>query len=249
MAFTDILALWQATLLLAAILFSYLGIVAYAAIRRNDIFGLRSALRGAAIPIGGLGAAVVTMGLWSEMTWPLPGSYNILFGDMYLLFGVVLVAFAASSYLSLKLQFVGLFAAAAGCMTILYGISGYQLGMTKDPLETLALFGAFGLASILAFPATLVYDRYLFHGSDQATFWTLPSFGRGHALGTRAVQSIVTVGATKTSVTEENASAEFTVPRYVTVMALAFPVFMALAGIAAMLYLGTTVPAHLQTPP
>jgi putative membrane protein len=248
MSFIDDLALWEATLLLAAILFAYLGVVAYVAIRRNDILGLQSALRGGAVPLGGLGAAVVSLGLWNEMTWTLPGSYNILFGDMYLLFGIVLVAFAVSAYLSLQMQYIGLFAAAVGSVTILYGISGYHLGMTKDPLETLSLYAAFGVAGILAFPATLVYDRFRFHKTNQATFWQLPTIGRGRALGTRAAQSIVGVSETKTPDVEE-ATPAYAVPRYITVMALAFPLFMVLAGIAAMLYLGTTIPAHLQTPP
>jgi putative membrane protein len=249
MAFIDVLALWQATLLLAAILLAYVGVVAYAAIRRNDIVGLRSAIRGASIPLGGLGAIVVSMGLWTEMMWPLPGSYNILFGDMYLLFGLVLVAFAASAYLSLKMQYAGLFAAATGGITILYGISGYHLGMTKNPLETLSLFGAFGLAGILAFPATLVYDQYLHHGSDQPVFRSLPSFGRRRALGTRAAQPIVANRAGEVPTAPVEDSEGYVVPRYITILALAFPIFMVLAGIAAMLYLGTTVPAHLQSPP
>lgn len=117
------------------------------------------AMRSAAVPIGALGLVATGFGVWGELAWPLPGAYNILLTDPFLLLGVVLVAFSVSALLRLKLQYAGLFALAAGLTVIFYGISGYNLNMTKEPLDMLLLFTAFGAAGVMAFPATLVFDR------------------------------------------------------------------------------------------
>jgi len=255
MPFVDILGLEEATLLIAAVVIAYLGVVAFFAMRRNDAAGVKSAFRGGAIPLGGLGAVVTALAVWGEIAWPLPGSYNILFTDVYLLFGVTLVVLAISMAFSLKLQYAGLFALASGGVAIAYGWSGYQLGMTKDPLETFLLYGAFGLAGILSLPVTVAVDHYLAHpdgtafafGSATATARRRPSIQGA----TRAVQPIVPGGAPGTS--DEGASVSsripFHLPIYVDVLLLVFVVSIALAGVAALFYLDSTIPAHLASAP
>ena len=87
-------------------------------------------------------------------------------------------------------------------VTIAYGYQGWVLGMTKDPLETFLLYGAFGLAGILAFPATLVADHYLAHPDGTAfAFGTPSAIARRHPsiqASSRAAQPIVPVGPSGT---------------------------------------------------
>jgi putative membrane protein len=253
MAFIDFLAFQEATLIFAAVLVGYVGVIAYFAMRHNDAAGVKSALRGGAVPIGSLGVIATALGVWAEEAWPLPGSYNVLFTDVYLLFGLTLVVLGVSMAANLKLQYAGLFALITGGVTISYGWNGYILHMTKDPLETFLLYGAFGLVGLLAFPATIITDHYLAH-PDGTAF----AFGTGVAsarrrpsiqASTRAVQPIVPTTATATPDAEVSVTPKFRVPVYVSATVIVFVISVALACIAAMLYLNTTLPGHLISAP
>ena len=254
-AFVDILAFEQATLLIAAVVLVYVGIIGLLAIRRNDPSGLKSVLRGGAVPLASVGAIATALGVWGEMAWPYPTGltvYNIFFTDVYLLFGITLVVVAISMALSLKLQFADLFAAVAGAVTIGYGWNGYQLGLTKDPLETFLLYGSFGLAALVAFPATVLVDHYLTHADG-----TKAVFGTGVSLAfrtpsiqasTRAAGPVVpSVGVSSAESTDF--PLRFRLPYYVPIIVLVFVVAMSLAAFAAFGYLNSTVPGHLASPP
>ena len=163
---------------------------------------------------------------------------------------MVLVAFAAAAYFGLKLRYVGLFAFASGAVTLLYGISGYRLAMTREPFEMLLLFAGFGVSAMMALPATLVVDRFLHHPADRPAFWTwhsATSDQRSRSMGSRAAQPIAPVGVPESSRTV--APRRYSVPAYIAAMSLALPVFLVLAGIVVILFLGTTVPAHLAHAP
>ena len=246
--FIDNLALTEALLLFAASILTYTGITTWWAIRKNDPEKVRSSLKGGAVPLGAVGISSVVLGLWSEMVWPYPsvmGGYNILFTDITLVFGVVLVALAASAYFQLRLQYVGVLAFMAGAVTILYGWTGYGFNYTKEPFDFLLLYAGFGIAGVFALPATIIVDYYLETVSKSDTLWRSSSSSalfRG-ALGTRAAAKISAAGGS--SETDATLSLSYRVPTYVHLVVLLFPVFMALAGFAAWWFLGTTVPGHL----
>jgi len=256
MAFIDILAFEQVLLLITAVLVGYVGVVVWWAMRHDNAAGVKSALKGAAIPIGFVGGVATSLALWAEMVWPYPvplASYNILFNDVYLLFGLTLVTLAVSLAVSAKLQYAGLFALVAGGVTIAYGWNGYVLGMTKEPFETLLLFGAFGLAGILSFPATVITDHYLAH-PDGTAF----AFRAGTAVArrrpsiqasSRAAQPIVPMSPSGTPDEELSVHLPFRLPIYISITLIVFVVSMALAGIAALYFLNTTLPAHLASAP
>jgi uncharacterized membrane protein len=252
--FIDNLAFTEALLVFAAAVLSYAGLAVWWTMRKNDPERVRGALRGLALPVGIVGFTALVLGFWEEMVWPYPasmGGYNILFNDMTLLFGVVLLSLAAVAYLGLRLQYVGIFAFVAGAIVMFYGWTGYHYGYTKDPLDTLLLYGAFGLSGVLALPATIVADYYLNTVSKSESAWrsTAPNPTRRGALGVRAAQSIglAAVGTTNTESTGVSTmtSLRYRMPIYVQIIVLAFPVILALAGIAAWWYLGTTLPGHL----
>jgi uncharacterized membrane protein len=253
--FIDNLAFTEALLVFAAAILTYAGLAVWWTMRKNDPERVRGALKGLAFPVGIVGFTALVLGFWEEMVWPYPaamGGYNILFNDMTLLFGVVLVALAATAYLGLRLQYVGIFAFVAGTVVMFYGWTGYHYGYTKDPLDTLLLYGAFGLSGVLALPATIVADYYLNTVSKSESAWrsrTTTSASRRGALGVRAAQSIGlgAVGPTNSETNEVSTvtSLRYRMPIYLQLVVLAFPIILALAGIAAWWYLGTTLPGHL----
>jgi uncharacterized membrane protein len=256
MAFLDNLALIEVLLLLAAVVLAYGGVMSWWALRHNDAKGLHKVLRGMAVPLAGIGIVTTVLALWGEMTWPFPategmGGYNIFFFDPLILFGLVLMAYAASSYLSLRLQYVGLFALVAGGAVAFYGYTGYTANpaFTKDPFDTLLLYAGFAAAGIFALPATVIVDYYL--GAVEAlkapfTSARATRVSRLERFGTRGVQPVAT-GSPKQAPTEAapSTAASFRVPIWVQSLVLLFPIFMALAAIAAFWYFGTTLPGHL----
>ncbi len=250
MFFIDNLAFTEALLFFAAALLTYVGLTTWWAMRQNEPDKVQASLKGAALPIGAVGFTAVTLGLWEEMVWPYPsvmGQYDIMFNDVTLIFGIVLIALAATAYLGLRLQYVGVLAFMAGVVTLLYGWTAYGYGYTKEPFQMLLLYAGFSMAGILSLPATIITDYYLGTVAKSPTAWrtTAPATSRLARFGTRGVQ-----GFSGGSRPEGSGSTlRYRVPMYLHIILLLFPVFMALAGVAAWGYLGTTVPAHLKSPP
>jgi len=257
MAFTtfiDDLALVEVLLLLAAATLAYGGFMSWWAIRTNDQKGLRNVLHGMAIPLAGVGVAITGLALWGEMTWPFLASdgmagYNIFFFDPLLLFGLVLMAYATSAYLTVRMQYVGLFALIAGAVTIFYGYTGYTASpaFTLDPLDTLLLYVAFGAAGIFAFPATIVMDYYCWASDKMRLPWVSTpvkvSAERARPMGVRGAQPIAPAPDTTADV--PSTATRFHVPIWAQGLLLLFPVIATLASIAALWYFGITLPGHL----
>jgi putative membrane protein len=259
MAFIDILALEQVTLLLAAVVLAYVGVLGLFAMRRNDALGVKETLRSAAVPVTSIGAIATVFGVWGEMVWQYPAmgkiglGYNIFFNDIYLLFGVSLLVVGVSMALSLKLQYAGLFALVAGGVTISYGYVGWQMAYTKDPLETFLLYGAFGLAGVLSLPATFVVDHFLANpvGTPVPVGTGVPVFRRNPSFqgSTRAVQPIVPMDTSGNPDPATTVLTRLRLPLYVSIPVLVFVATMALAAVAALFYLDSTLPAHMASAP
>jgi putative membrane protein len=115
-------------------------------------------IRSAQVPLALLGFYAVVSGLFGQFTWPLPGSYNILYYDIFTLWGLFLLAGAWVLRSRLKLQYVGFLSLLIGSMSIWYGVNAYCLGLSMAPIAVLGLFCLFGLAGILGYPVTLMFD-------------------------------------------------------------------------------------------
>jgi len=161
MPFVDPLALQLFTLAFVAVQLFYSGVVGYMTYVRHGRRQTLEHLRAQVVPLAGIGAIVFAIGLWGEFVWPLPGSYNILFFDPYLLLGVILIAFAVSVALRIRTQYVGLMAGMTGALSIYYGIHAYQLNLTSEPLFMLFLYIALGGTAVLTFPLTIAIDRMI----------------------------------------------------------------------------------------
>ena len=157
MAFIDDLAMELFTLSLVGVVSIYLTGSVYIAYRKG-IKDIEEVLKPGVYPLGILGGIITIMGIYGEMTWPLPGSYNILFYDPYLIIGLILVIMAVSIAMKQKLQFTGILALFSGLIAIYYGANAYMDKMTSSPIAMLGLYIAFGLTGVFTYPTTLIYD-------------------------------------------------------------------------------------------
>ena len=158
MVFIDDLVVELFTLIFVAVLTLYMTLGVYVGYKRHGETNIYSHISPGIIPLAILGIFIIIMGLFTEFTWTLPGSYDMLFGDPYVLLGVVILGFAISIQFKQKLQYVGLLALLVGIMGVWYGINGFQLGLTKEPIALLGMYLAFGFTGILSYPVTLILD-------------------------------------------------------------------------------------------
>jgi putative membrane protein len=91
-------------------------------------------------------------GLHLSFTWPLPGSYNVAFGDTSTLFGTVFLATSIALWQGWSLVPVSIYAFFAGAEALLVGYVIYAQQLTKEPLLSAIGFSLAGLAGISAFP-------------------------------------------------------------------------------------------------
>ncbi len=258
MAFIDDLAFIELLLVMAAAVLTYVGIVGWWNLRMNDAKALRSTLKGAAAPLGIVGSVAFVIGIAGELSWPFPASYhmagyNIFFFDAIMLFSMVLIAYAVAVFAQLRFQYVGIFALVAGAAVAFYGWVGYTANpqFTKEPFETLLLYVGFGVAGIAAFPTSVILDYYLGAVDASKSIWGTTVGSRTPARSAMGARGVATIPGSDgdASETKESVPALSRVPYYVQLLVLAFPFFMALAGIAALLLFGSTLPGHLGSGP
>jgi putative membrane protein len=99
------------------------------------------------------GFVSLVTGLHEIFTWPIPGSYNIPFGEMSVFFGVLFLATGIALLKDWDLLTLGIYAVFAGAASIVLGVRLYSLKMTSEPLVSMAGFVLTGLLAVLALPA------------------------------------------------------------------------------------------------
>ena len=173
MVFIDDLALELFMLALAGIVSLYTTASAYRYYKANGVKGIKESMRPGAVPLGLLGIMMLILGLFGEMKWPLPGSYNILFYDPFMLIGITITGISIALWFRQNMQYVGIFALFSGLLAIYYGFSAYFIKMTASPIAMLGLYIGFGLAGVFTYPATLIYDRLPAKSKASNTYTTL----------------------------------------------------------------------------
>lgn len=101
---------------------------------------------------GMVGTIALTTGLHMIWNWTLPGSYNIAFGELSVLFGVTFIGASLSLALGWSLLTVAVYAFFAGIAAIVIGFRIINLGMTNQPIVSGTGFILSGLAGVLAAP-------------------------------------------------------------------------------------------------
>lgn len=105
---------------------------------------------------GLVGAIALATGLHMIWTWPVPGSFNISFGETSVLFGALYVAASVALAMNWDLLTLTIYAFFAGLTAILVGVRIINLEQTRQPLVAGLGFILTGLGGVLAAP-TLVY--------------------------------------------------------------------------------------------
>jgi len=100
----------------------------------------------------GVGLVSLVAGLQISFTWPLPGSYNVGYGDATTLFGVVFLATSIALYLGSSLIPVSIYAFFAAIDALIVGIRIWSLQLTQEPLISAIGFVLAGLSGLGVFP-------------------------------------------------------------------------------------------------
>ncbi|MHB9038117.1 MAG: DUF981 family protein [Armatimonadota bacterium] len=102
-------------------------------------------------PAFGITGFVALMnGFNMSWNWPLPGSYNCAFGDMSVLFGVLMAGAALALAFGWRLMPLGIYAFFAGLAAVLTGVRFIHLSLTAQPMLSGAGFVISGLCGMLA---------------------------------------------------------------------------------------------------
>jgi len=104
------------------------------------------------------GAVALIAGFRMTFTWPLPGPYNIMYGELSVLFGALLFIAGLSVHFGWNLATVGIYALFGGAVAVLLGVRIWVSGMTNEPIVAGLGFVGTGAAAILTFPA-LVWPK------------------------------------------------------------------------------------------
>lgn len=99
-----------------------------------------------------LGLVAVFTGLHLSFNWPLPGSYNIAYGEATTLFGVVFLATGIALSQGWSLIPTSIYAFFAGVDAILIGARILDLGLTKEPVMSAIGFILAGFGGIASAP-------------------------------------------------------------------------------------------------
>jgi len=95
--------------------------------------------------------ALVT-GLRTIFYWPLPGSNNILFGDLTVMLGVLFFMAGLAILFDWDLITVGIYSAFAGAVSILLGVRILNMSLTKEPLVAAAGYILTGATAVATLP-------------------------------------------------------------------------------------------------
>ena len=158
MVFIDDIAYALFSLSFAGFLLLYATISVYNSYRKNRK-NISEHLRSLSIPLGMLGVYMIIAGLWGQFNWPLPGSYNTLYYDPLISFGLVIFSFVLAVKYKTKLSYVGFLGFLFGVMAMIYGIEGYNIGLSTEPIALFGLFFLYGAVGILSLPITIMMDR------------------------------------------------------------------------------------------
>mgnify|MGYP001569101663 CR=1 FL=1 len=107
--------------------------------------------------LGIVGFVALMNGFRTSWIWPLPGAYNVAFGDMSVLLGALFVGAAIALWRGWNLIPLGIYALVAGLASILTGVRFIGLQLSAAPGLTAAGFILTGLGGVFALPTLLLW--------------------------------------------------------------------------------------------
>jgi len=98
------------------------------------------------------GLVALIGGFHMSFVWPLPGSYNIAYGELSVFFGILFAGAALALARGWDLLGVTIYAFLAGLCAIILGIRIWDLGMSLTPRLTCVGFVLTGVAGLFSLP-------------------------------------------------------------------------------------------------
>jgi putative membrane protein len=112
-----------------------------------------------AAAFGVVGLVGVITGLVLSFTWPLPGSYNVGYGDASTLFGTVFLGTALALSQGWDLIPMSIYAFFAGVDAVIVGIRIWTLNLGQEPLVAAIGFVLSGLGGVFSMPFLMYFKN------------------------------------------------------------------------------------------
>jgi putative membrane protein len=100
-----------------------------------------------------VGALALITGFRMVFMWPLPGAFNIAYGEPTILLGAFFFMAGLAINFGWDLLSIGIYSAVSGAAVILLGFRILDLKMGSSPVEAALAFWGTGITAILALPA------------------------------------------------------------------------------------------------
>jgi len=120
--------------------------------------------KGFAIALGASGWYLFITGMAISFTWPFAtsgGVYNILFGGVAALGGLVLVATSGALFFNAGLSFVSYFAVVAGLYAVVDAVAMVNYRLTRSPELSALAYLSFAAVAFLSVPTTHTDNKWL----------------------------------------------------------------------------------------
>ena len=108
------------------------------------------------VPVFALGFFNFVGGFLMSMTWPLPGAYNMLFGDPLLMLGIIMMAGAYMVSRNISLKILSIFGFFLG-LYIAVGAAGMMAFNLESGAHLLTAFPLFVFAALSGIFSPLIY--------------------------------------------------------------------------------------------
>ena len=107
---------------------------------------------------GVTGVVALVFGGLMTVTWPLPGPFNMAFGELSVLFGIIFAGAALCLARDWNMDCLAFYAFFAGLAAVVIGAYILQNGLTQNPMMAGIGFILSGMGGVFAFP-TLTWLR------------------------------------------------------------------------------------------
>ncbi len=128
-----------------------------------------------------VGAIALIAGFRMVFNWPLPGPYNIIYGELSVLLGGFFFMAGLAIAFGWDLLTVGIYSLFGGAVAVLMGVRIWVSGMTSEPLVAGLGFVLTGATAAATLPALVLPWRWLrwlvaLAAAGSAVIWILVGF-------------------------------------------------------------------------